>query len=72
MAGTKRKNIIPKAALGRMLSNHGAKRISEEALVTFADVLEDIGKDIADEANKIAKHSGRKTIHAGDIKLAAK
>ena len=55
-----------------MFVNHGAKRVSEEALVTFADILEEIGKDIADEANKIAKHSGRKTIHAADVKLAAK
>jgi len=72
MAGTKRKNLIPKAALGRLLMNHGAKRVSDEALDAFAEVIEDIGKEIAEDANKIAQHSGRKTIQSEDIKLAAK
>ena len=72
MAGTKRENIIPKAALARLLTEHGAQRVSEESLDVFAQELEEIGKEISAEANRIAKHSGRKTIHAGDIKLAAK
>lgn len=64
--------IIPKAPLGRILMNAGAKRVSQSALDAFCDILEDIGKDIGSQATKIAKHSGRKTVNDADIKLAAK
>ena len=66
------KTIIPKAPLGRILMNSGAKRVSQSALDAFCEIMEDIAKDIGTQANKIAKHAGRKTIHGDDIKLAAK
>jgi histone H3/H4 len=68
----KRATAIPKAPLTRILMNAGAKRVSAGAVDAFTEVLEDIGKDIAEQALKIAHHSGRKTIHDGDIKLARK
>ncbi|MFH1439248.1 MAG: histone [Candidatus Woesearchaeota archaeon] len=64
--------IIPKAPLGRILTKLGAKRISDESLDIFSEILSDIGAEIAEQAAKIAKHSGRKTILENDIKLAAK
>ena len=39
---------------------------------TLADILTDIAEDISERAVKIAKHSGRKTVKAGDVKLAVK
>ncbi|MBT4541180.1 histone family protein [Candidatus Woesearchaeota archaeon] len=63
---------IPKAPLGRILSKVGAKRISDEALATFSEILTEIGQDISEQAVKISKHSGRKTVMDSDIKLAAK
>ena len=68
----KRTTLIPRAPVARILYNAGAKMVSAEAAEEFAEILEDIGAKMAEQANKIAKHSGRKTIHGGDIKLAAR
>ena len=68
----RRTNIIPRAPVARILQKSGAKRVSADAVEVFADILTDIAEDIATQAKKIAIHSGRKTIHEGDIKLAAK
>ena len=68
------KNIstIPKAPVGRMLEAAGAKRVSQEAIDAFTDVLTEKAMEIAEKAVQIAQHSGRKTVHEGDIKLAMK
>jgi len=68
----KRASIIPKAPVGRILVNGGAKRVSASAVDAFTEVLTSIAEKISTQAVKIAKHSGRKTVHEGDIKLAAK
>ena len=69
---TRKRNIIPKAPLARVLTSVGAKRVSDKALDVFSEILADIGGDIAAQAAKIARHSGRKTVMEGDIMLAAK
>lgn len=63
---------IPGAPVARILQNAGAKRVSKDAVDAFCIILEDIAQDIATHAAKIAKHSGRKTIQEGDIRLAAR
>ena len=70
--GQKQTTIIPKAPCARILMNAGAKRVSAEAAQAFAEVLEDMAKEVAVQANKISKHAGRKTIHDSDIKIATK
>lgn len=73
MAGKSRNtNIIPKAPVARILQEAGAKRVSADAVDAFADVIQEIAEDIATQAARISKHSGRKTVQEGDIKLAAK
>lgn len=64
--------IIPKAPAARILMNMGAKRVSAEAIEAFVDVITDIAEEIGEQSVRIAKHSGRKTVQEGDIKLAAK
>ncbi len=64
-------SIIPKAPCGRIMSRAGAPRVSEEAMDIMSKILEEYGEEIAQKATKIAKHSGRKTVLEGDIKLAA-
>jgi len=68
----KRNTIIPKAPIARILMNSGAKRVSAAAAAVFTDKLEEMGMKIAEDAVKIAKHAGRKTVHDSDIKLAAR
>ena len=65
-------STIPKASVERILIKAGAKRVSASAVDAFTDVLMDIAAKISKRANDIARHSGRKTVHEGDVKLAAK
>jgi DNA-binding protein len=69
---TRKTGLIPKAPVARILMNAGAKRVSADAVDAFSEVLTEIAEEISAQALKIAKHSGRKTIQDGDIKLAAK
>lgn len=70
--GQKRDQAIPKAPVGRILVNSGAKRVSQEAVDVFTEVLEKIAEEIGYDAIAHAKHAGRKTVHDTDIKLAVK
>jgi histone H3/H4 len=66
------KTIIPKAPVARILIEAGAKRVADNALVIFSEIIEDMASEIGERALRIAKHSGRKTVQAGDIKIAIK
>jgi len=66
------KRLIPLAAMEKILKSSGAERVSDGAKSALKDVLEDIADEIAASAVKFASHAGRKTVKAGDIKLAAK
>lgn len=63
---------IPTAPIDRLVRNAGAERVSEAASKKMVDALEDYTSDIARRAVDIARHSGRKTVKAEDIKLALK
>ncbi len=69
---TRKTSIIPKAAVARILAKSGAKRISDSAATAFSEVVQTMAEEIAEKANKIAVHSGRKTVKDIDVKLAAK
>lgn len=69
MAG---KRIIPLAAMEKIIKQAGGERVSDGAKVALKTVLEEIGEEIAMNAVKLAAHAGRKTIKAGDVKLASK
>ena len=63
---------IPRAPVGRILMKAGAKRVSADAADVFTEILMELAEKIAVQAAQISKHSGRKTVNEGDIKLAAK
>jgi len=66
------KRLIPLAAMEKILKNSGADRVSDKAKIALKNVIEEIAEDIASQAIRFASHAGRKTVKAGDIKLAAK
>ena len=63
---------LPVAAIDRVIRKSGAKRVSEEAAIALAEVLEERALSIASEATKLAEHAGRRTVRDVDIRLAAK
>ena len=64
--------VIPRAPVGRILMRAGAKRVSADSMDTFTEILTELTEKIATQAAKISKHSGRKTVNEGDVRLAAK
>lgn len=63
---------LPLAPVDRIIRNQGGKRVSEEAVKEFAEVLEDIAADLAAESAALASHADRKTVKAEDVRLASK
>ena len=63
---------LPLAAVERLIRKSGAERVSEDASEALADVLEEYAISIGQKAVLLAKHAGRKTITADDIKLSSR
>jgi len=58
--------------MDKILKMVGAERVSDKAKAALKNVVEDKAEEIARDAVKLAMHAGRKTVKAGDVKLAAK
>jgi len=66
------KKLLPLAAMEKILKSAGAERVSDKAKAALKEEIENIAEAIASQAVKLSIHAGRKTIKAGDVKLAAK
>lgn len=64
--------VLPKSTMGKILKDAGATRVGEDAKVELAIILEEIGEEVGRRAVPFAKHAGRKTVKAEDIKLAVR
>ena len=63
---------IPAKVMARILENAGAPRVSKAAAQELAEIMMDKAQEICEQAVRISKHAGRKTINDGDVKLASK
>ncbi len=64
---------IPLAPIERIIRRAGGDvRVSEDATTELRDLLEEMAEQISQRAAKLARHAGRKTVNAEDIKLAEK
>ncbi len=64
--------VIPIAPLDRLIRKANAERVSESAAKELGVILEELGKEIANRANDLAKHANRTTVKDSDIRLAYK
>ena len=64
------KPILALAGMEKLLKKVGADRVADNAKEALREVLEEYAEKIGEKAIKFARHSGRKTIKAEDIKLA--
>jgi DNA-binding protein len=62
---------LPVAPVIRIVRKSGAERVSSDAGEALAELMAEYGAKISKEAVKLASHAGRKTITAGDIRMAA-
>ena len=60
------------AALERMMKKAGVARTSASGIEQLAEVLEEYGLAVSQEAAALARHAGRKTVKKEDVRLAAR
>ena len=64
--------LLPLAAMEKIMKQCGAERVSDKAKIALKGAVEEIADQIAAKAVNLAKHAGRVTVKASDVKLAAK
>ncbi len=61
---------MPKSIARRMLKEGGATRISDAAVIEFANVINKFAYSVAKKATRLAAHANRKTVEKDDVELA--
>ncbi|MDV3103143.1 archaeal histone HpkA [Thermococcus waiotapuensis] len=63
---------LPIAPIDRLIRKAGAERVSEDAAKVLAEYLEEYAIEVGKKATEFARHAGRKTVKAEDVRLAVK
>ncbi|MFP3220685.1 MAG: NFYB/HAP3 family transcription factor subunit [Candidatus Marsarchaeota archaeon] len=63
---------LPKAVVERMLKQESGMRVSSEAVNMASKLAEEVIRYIGREGGVLAKHAGRSTLMASDLKLASR
>ncbi len=61
---------LPLAPVRRILKDAGASRVSEDAVETLADALEDYARDLTSDAVDLARNAKRSTVQKKDVREA--
>lgn len=61
---------LPVAPVAKIAKNHGAERVGRDAAEELRRAAEEYIAELSVEAAKLARHAGRKTIKAEDVRLA--
>ncbi|MFW9967654.1 MAG: histone family protein [Candidatus Thorarchaeota archaeon] len=72
MPRSRKDRIIPVAPIDRLIRRAGAGRVSDKGAERLAQILEEIGENLAKRAFELTEHAGRKTITEKDMDLAYK
>jgi len=60
---------LPNAPVERIIRKTG-KRVGEDVPAVLARAFERYGREISEEASRLAEHAGRKTIKRVDMEMA--
>jgi DNA-binding protein len=63
---------ISSAAVRRLIRKGGAVRVGSDAAKELRKVIEELAVIIGKESMEMAKHAGRTTVRAEDVRLASK
>lgn len=66
-----KKKFLSHNAMDKIMRESGALRVSDDAKIALAEVLEQKALSISSEAKRLAEHAGRKTVTEKDIRLVA-
>ena len=72
MPRSRKDRIIPVAPVDKLMRKSGAKRVSDKGAERLAQILEEVGEDIARRAFELTEHAKRTTITSKDVDLAYK
>ena len=59
-------------AFERIAKKNGVKRISKQALEETREIIEELGLDLAEQAVKISRFAGKKTVMESDVHFVIK
>ena len=64
--------MLPVSPFERIAKKAGVKRISKDALEELRDQIEELGMEMAEQAVKISRHAGRRTVKREDVQFIAR